>query len=872
MALAPHVKITARSFPVAYTVGSTADDTFDFSGPFWVTADILVYQDGELVDSSLYTITGLYEQDGLTISGAYGGGTVTFLDPVSNCEITIDRKVVVQRDTDFSSSAPLSISNLNSDLDKAVARDQDLEARITDLEAAEGAAVTPGAWANITGRPSNLLAFASLNGAANKVPYFTSAGAMALADFADGDLTGKANTDLSNVSDATMKARTLAVGGVVSASGEAGFEMPPRAANLGLTLRMNAITGNIEGYTPSSGSGATDWSSLTGKPTTFEPITESVQDIVASLVAAGSGIGISYNDAAASLTISYTGTTAAWADITGKPSTFEPTTESVQDIVGAFVIAGTGITATYSDAGNTLTIANSGALADLSNTQVQVAATGEALTAPAIMNRQLSLLKFIPTALWAAILDGTSTTSVSTYIQEALDEAVARGGAEILVDEGVYRTDRHLYIGSKTKLKGKGARSIIKTITGSWTPTGALSTGLFTNVMFANKNFLASALTDEDIILEDMTLDHNGLSYGDGHIWAMRYVDKPQRRFARFLNGGSATPALACRDSLVIGCHAYNMGASYYDHWDGVGYSKVIGSTGRNPSGRGIQQGIQFTGTATDYADRTSSVSLSMGNQIYGCRGTGYGSGDTAAAIIANCADPGSYNRNFKSVGDFVEDADIGLVFGGKGGEHECVGLTLKNVTTVPVLIQDEGSSEVPSNCFIDGVHMIDCAHSVANPAMVSVGGGSRHTIRGLKFTNGSGSSHVWLASATSNCTVDPIDGAAPSGTAVINSGTSNTVNAWNTHPHVIAGSDGSGAYTDFFAPAHSYRARVRDAGSLSFNGSIQASTTLNATTDISLGSSGLIVFGAGSGYWIQKLGADCYWREPSGPSITKMN
>lgn len=184
MALAPHVKISARSFPIVYTVGSTPDASFDFQGVYWEAADILVYQDGVLVDAGAYTVVGLYEQDGLDVSGAYGGGTVTLTTPVSNCEITIDRQVQLTRLTDFSSSAPLSIASLNSDLDKTVARDQDLEARVEVLERGGGGGGGGGtaSWSTLTGKPASVTALAATSGSANKLPYFTSSSAMALAD------------------------------------------------------------------------------------------------------------------------------------------------------------------------------------------------------------------------------------------------------------------------------------------------------------------------------------------------------------------------------------------------------------------------------------------------------------------------------------------------------------------------------------------------------------------------------------------------------------------------------------------------------------------------------------------------------------------
>jgi len=180
MALAPHVKITARSFPVSYTV-TTPTTEFDFSGPFWAAEDIRVYKDGALLDGGLYAVTGLYEQDGLTISGAYGGGTVIFTSPVDDCEITIDRLVTQTRNTDFSSSSPIPTQTLNSDLDKAVARDQDLQAQIDTL-AAGGGGGGGGAttWGAVTGKPTSITALAALTPAADKLAYFTGGSAAAL--------------------------------------------------------------------------------------------------------------------------------------------------------------------------------------------------------------------------------------------------------------------------------------------------------------------------------------------------------------------------------------------------------------------------------------------------------------------------------------------------------------------------------------------------------------------------------------------------------------------------------------------------------------------------------------------------------------------
>lgn len=79
--------------------------------------------------------------------------------------------------------------------------------------------------------------------------------------------------------------------------------------------------------------------------------TEAVQDVVGALVQAGSGISVSYDDASspATLTISNTAPTAF-------------TSEQIEDIVGALVVAGSNVTVVYDDAASppTITIASTG--------------------------------------------------------------------------------------------------------------------------------------------------------------------------------------------------------------------------------------------------------------------------------------------------------------------------------------------------------------------------------------------------------------------------------------------------------------------------------------------------------------------------------
>lgn len=107
-------------------VGPTPQTAFPFAFPFWDDADLLVYLDGALLASSGYTVEGLAVQDGDPVEGGYGSGIVTLDSAVSNVTVTIDRQVVGDRETQFSRSAPLGMPALNADLNRVVARQQDI--------------------------------------------------------------------------------------------------------------------------------------------------------------------------------------------------------------------------------------------------------------------------------------------------------------------------------------------------------------------------------------------------------------------------------------------------------------------------------------------------------------------------------------------------------------------------------------------------------------------------------------------------------------------------------------------------------------------------------------------------------------------------
>ena len=120
-----HVKIPPLDVAPSFTVGA-AQAVFNIAFPFFQASDILVYVGGVLLDPSAYTVAGLFVQNGSAVVGGFGSGTVTLNVAVTNTVVVIDRQITEGRNTDFSSTAPFSQDQVNTDLDKLTARDSDI--------------------------------------------------------------------------------------------------------------------------------------------------------------------------------------------------------------------------------------------------------------------------------------------------------------------------------------------------------------------------------------------------------------------------------------------------------------------------------------------------------------------------------------------------------------------------------------------------------------------------------------------------------------------------------------------------------------------------------------------------------------------------
>ncbi|MDQ8050688.1 glycosyl hydrolase family 28-related protein [Luteibacter sp.] len=362
---------------------------------------------------------------------------------------------------------------------------------------------------------------------------------------------------------------------------------------------------------------------------------------------------------------------------------------------------------------------------------------------------------------------GDGITDDTANIQKALDAVRLAGGGEVYVPPGTYIYSQSLRVGSNTRFYGDGDASVLKAKQVGYV---GVNTGVdaTTNCQaIRNYNHAASSLTDSDITIENLTIDWGTVTIvgGGAHCISMRYCDRPEAINCRGINGENVTAFRACRDSLVDSCHGLNQINCFFDHWEIAGNCTVRNCTGRSPDVF-CAQGIQMNDTG-DGLNTTALDFLVEGNQLYRVRSAG----GQSTAIAISALDPGGQVRRARSIGNYVEDADIGIVFGGGGGQHMSMGDTFNNVTKFPIFFQQNTLS--PSNCRVLDPHLIDCNHDPVNQALIGIVG-FNNEVRGVKVTNTGGalySSIVWFTVNAFDSNVEITMAPTGSGARVINSG-----------------------------------------------------------------------------------------------------
>jgi hypothetical protein len=219
------ISIADNDARVQYTQAVTAGSTqltIDF--PFFSLDDInVIVTSAAGVDTTLTrgSGTGTFAVNGTAVDDGFSGGNITLGDTyASGTKFTIFRDIAVSRTTDFPTSGPFNISSLNTELDRIIAIEQELETAITrTLSLPDSDTTTTLTLPNVDNRKGKTLAFNASSGAVEAGPTIsgiTTVNAMAadiaaLADIEDGTTATDAISGL-----AAIKANVTTAAGIAS--------------------------------------------------------------------------------------------------------------------------------------------------------------------------------------------------------------------------------------------------------------------------------------------------------------------------------------------------------------------------------------------------------------------------------------------------------------------------------------------------------------------------------------------------------------------------------------------------------------------------------------------------------------------------------
>jgi hypothetical protein len=208
------IQIADDDARVQYTqavVANTTQLTIDY--PFFSLDDInVIVTNAAGTDTVLTrgTGTGTFAVVGVAVDDGFSGGYITLGDSYSagTDTFTIFRDIPVQRTTDFPTSGPFNISSLNTELDKIIAIEQELETKVTrTLQLADSDTTIDLKLPNLDTRKGTTLAFNATTGVPEAGPTIsgvTTVAALAadiatLADIEDGTVATDAISDTAAI-------------------------------------------------------------------------------------------------------------------------------------------------------------------------------------------------------------------------------------------------------------------------------------------------------------------------------------------------------------------------------------------------------------------------------------------------------------------------------------------------------------------------------------------------------------------------------------------------------------------------------------------------------------------------------------------------
>jgi hypothetical protein len=525
------VTTSTSVFPIGFVLPSGKDD-------------LLVTVGGNTLLASAYSFTGT-----LLEGGGYDGGTVTLNTAVENTTVVIERRVPIQRTTNFAPANSVPVGAIDLALNRLTAISQDLERRV---ESGGGSGGGGGAVTSVAGRTGAVTLTKTDVGLSNVDN--TSDAAKPVSTATATALAGKANTSHTHaISDVTGlqtaldgKIATAARGAVngVAALGADGLvpssQLPVSGSYLGVwnastnspTITSGASTNGDFYIVGTAGTttidGISSWAvgdQIRNNGTVWQKIaTNAAVSSVAgktgavTLVKADVGLSNVDNTSDANKPVS----TATATALAGKANTSHTHvaadvtnfSEAVDDRVATLIVAGTGITKTYDDAAGTLTIDATPGTDPHSIRPEDYGALGDGTTndATALQN-----------AINAAISQGKPLRPSRNYFCNST--LTASGGSLSICGDGIqgaeiiFAANHGLVFNGGTPTEYNYATLLMKDL--ALRVTGGVSTASVLKVTATNN--AGSGSTAVGFIAEN--LDISGQAGTDGFLWGIELVN-----------------------------------------------------------------------------------------------------------------------------------------------------------------------------------------------------------------------------------------------------------------------------------------------------------------------------------------------------------
>lgn len=222
------ISIADNDARIQHSIGSSGNTanstTFTIDFPFFALDDInVIITNSSGVDTTLTRGSGAntFAVTGTAVDDGFSGGNITLGSAYTSSTVTIFRDIPVTRTTDFATSGPFNIASLNTELDRIIAIEQELETDISrTLKLPDSDGTVSTTLPNIDTRKGKTLAFNASTGAVEAGPTIsgvTTVSAMAadiaaLADIEDGTTATDAISGL-----AAIKTDVTAVANIATA-------------------------------------------------------------------------------------------------------------------------------------------------------------------------------------------------------------------------------------------------------------------------------------------------------------------------------------------------------------------------------------------------------------------------------------------------------------------------------------------------------------------------------------------------------------------------------------------------------------------------------------------------------------------------------